>query len=194
MDPFTEIALYLIKTASMLYTSLIVMRFLLQLARADFYNPICQFIVKATNAPLRPLRRTIPSIFGLDTASLILALAVQLLAITLLMLLFGVPLLPEKIITWALLNTVAVAKNLVWMLLLISIVLSWVAPGSYHPGAQLINQVCEPMLAPIRKILPTASGIDFSPILAFSLIHILGILLRHAAASTGLYNTVLSLV
>ena len=76
-----EALIFIIQTVFQLYLTVVLLRFLLQVARADFYNPISQFIVKATNPPLKPLRRIIPGFGGFDLASLVLALIVQLLAI-----------------------------------------------------------------------------------------------------------------
>ncbi len=72
-----DILITILLIASTFYMTIVLLRFLLQLARADFYNPISQFVVKATNPPLRPLRRFIPGWGGVDGASLVLAVIIQ---------------------------------------------------------------------------------------------------------------------
>ena len=190
MAAITEISLYLIRTVAVLYTVLVILRFALQLAQADIYNPISQFIVKATNPPLRPLRRIVPGIMGLDIAAIVLAVTVQLLAIVCVLLLYGGPLMPARLLTWAVLNSLGLATSLYFFTVIIGIVLSWVAPRSYHPAAILIHQINEPVMAPFRRLLPPLGGFDFSPILVLVCLRVIDILLKHAAQASGMYHTV----
>ena len=164
------------------------LRFLLQLVRADFYNPISQFLVKATNPVVVPLRRVIPGVGGLDLASLLLAVVLQLLAIVALMLLNGLPLPnPLVLILWSILGIVGLLVNIYFFALLAMIILSWVASGSNNPAIYLLHQITEPVMAPFRKLLPPMGGLDFSPILLFILINVIQIALRHVALSVGLH-------
>ncbi len=190
MSAIVEVLLYLIKTATVFYTALILLRFILQLAKADFYNPISQFIVKATQPPLKYIRRIVPSLMGLDTSSIVLAILVQVAAIGAIILLFGGPILPGKILTWSILNIIGISCNIFFATVLISIVLSWVAPHTGHPAAHLIHQINEPVMAPFRRLLPSAGGIDFSPILFFVLLNVIQILLNKMAVASGMYNIV----
>lgn len=190
MSALNEIAVYLIQTVTVLYTLLIMLRFMLQLAKADFYNPISQFVVKATSPPLLIIRRFIPGYFGLDIAAIVFALLVQTIAISLLMLLLDGPIIPSKIITWSLLNIAGLAGKFFYFSILAGIILSWVAPQSHHPIVQLIFQINEPIMAPFRRLLPAMGGMDFSPILVFITINIINIFLRHAAASSGMYSVI----
>ncbi len=144
--------------------------------------------MKITNPVLVPLRRLIPGFAGLDIAALVIALVLQMLAITVLMLLNG--LTPPNIATlliWAVLGVVGLLVNIYFFALLATIILSWVAPGSSHPALYLLHQITEPVMAPVRQVLPPMGGLDFSPILVFILINIVQIALRHMSASVGLH-------
>ena len=181
-------ALYILQTLGSLYLLIVLLRFVLQLVRADFYNPLSQFVVRATQPLLKPLRRVIPSIAGLDTASLILALLVQLVLMALTLLLaYGTTGNPLQLLIWAVIGITALFINIFFFAMIISVILSWVAPGSYNPGAQLVNQVCEPLLMPFRKLLPNMGGLDISPIFAFMAIKLLDMLvINNLAAMTGM--------
>ncbi len=182
MAALTEILVYLLQTALTLYLVAMLLRFLLQLARADFYNPISQFLVKATNPLLLPLRRIIPGYAGLDLASLLLAVVLQLLGIILLVLLLGAALPPVGLLLlWSVLGVAGLLVNIYFFALIAMIIISWIAPGSQNPAVHLVYQITEPVMAPFRKVLPPMGGIDFSPILLFVLINVVLIALRHLA-------------
>ena len=162
------------------------MRFLLQLVRADFYNPISQFIVKATNPPLIPMRKIIPGFGGIDVASLVLALIVQAIAIALIMLIKGFQ-PPADVIIWAAIGVMSLFLKIYFWGLLITVIASWIAPSSYNPALILINQILEPAMRPIRKLMPDMGGIDLSPIMMFLAIQVLEVLLvRGLAISSGM--------
>ncbi|MEP1471274.1 MAG: YggT family protein [Halieaceae bacterium] len=188
MSALNEILGYLIQTALSLYMIAMLLRFLLQLVRADFYNPISQFLVKVTNPLVIPLRKVIPGIGGLDLASLLLAVLLQVLAIVALMLLNGLGLPnPLLLIVWSVLGVVGLLVNIYFFALLAMIILSWIAGGSGNPAVALLHQITEPVMAPFRKLLPAMGGLDFSPILLFILINVLQIALRHLAGGVGLH-------
>lgn len=188
MGAVNEILGYLAQTFFSIYLFAMLLRFLLQLVRADFYNPICQFLVKITNPVVLPARRLIPSVGGLDLASLVLAVLLQMAAIAVILLINGIA-FPNPLIglTWAALGVVGLLVNIYFFALLGMIILSWVAPGSNNPAIYLLHQITEPVMAPLRKVLPTMGGLDFSPILVFILINIIQIALRHMAAGVGLH-------
>ncbi|MFV8818833.1 YggT family protein [Haliea sp. E17] len=188
MGAINEITVYLIQTAVSLYLVAMLLRFLLQLVRADFYNPICQFLVKITNPLVIPLRRVLPGFGGIDFASLLLSLLLQLLAIVVLLKLYGLG-LPNilLLVLWSALGLVGLVVNIYFFALLAMIILSWIAPGGNNPALVLLYQVTEPVMAPFRRLLPPMGGMDFSPILVFILINVLQILLRHMAGAIGLH-------
>jgi YggT family protein len=175
MTPLTQAGMLVINTLVGLYLLIIVLRFLLQLVRADFYNPVSQFIVKATNPLLIPLRKVIPGWGGIDIASLVLALLVQAIAIVLILLLNGMQPPPEAAL-WAAIGVLSLLLKIYFWGLLITIIASWIAPNSYNPVLILINQILEPAMKPIRKIMPDMGGIDLSPIIMFLSIQVLEIL------------------
>jgi YggT family protein len=185
MSSLTQVGLLIINTLVGLYLLLVVMRFLLQLVRADFYNPISQFIVKATNLPLIPLRKVIPGIGGIDVASIVLALLVQAVAIVLILLLNGIQPPPLQVAVWSAIGILSLLLKVYFWGLLITVIASWVAPSSYNPVLILINQILEPAMKPIRKIMPDLGGIDISPIIMFLLIQVLEILLVKGLAQAS---------
>ena len=188
MGAFSEIFGYLIQTFLSLYLLAMLLRFLLQVVRADFYNPISQFLVKVTNPLVIPLRKVIPGYGGLDLASLLLALALQAGGIVAILLLNGLG-MPNalQLLIWASLGIVGLLVNIYFFALLAMIILSWIAQGSNNPAIYLLHQITEPVMAPVRKLLPPMGGLDFSPILVFILINIIQIALRHMAAGVGLH-------
>ena len=168
-----DAAIFIIKTLGSLYLLIVLMRFILQLVRANFYNPLCQFIVKATQPLLKPLRRVIPSMFGLDMSSLVLALIVQMLLIAVIVSLKGFMVDWVLLVPWALIALFSLFLNILFYAMIISVILSWVAPGSHNPGAELVAQITEPVLAPVRRIIPNLGGLDISPLFAFIVIQLL---------------------
>ncbi len=188
MNALNDILVYLIQILLSLFLLAMLLRFLLQLVRADFYNPISQFLVKVTNPLVLPLRKVIPGYAGVDLASLLLAVLLQLLAIVAILLLSGIG-MPSiaLLLIWSVLGIVSLLVNIYFFALLAMIILSWVAPGSNHPAIYLLYQITEPIMAPLRKLLPPMGGLDFSPILVFILINIIQIVLSHLANSVGLH-------
>ena len=168
-----DAAVFIIKTLGSLYLLIVLMRFILQLVRANFYNPLCQFIVKATQPLLKPLRRVIPSMFGLDMSSLVLALIVQMVLIAVILALKGFMVDWLLLVPWPLIALFSLFLNILFYAMIISVILSWVAPGSHNPGAELVGQITEPVLAPFRRIIPNLGGLDISPIFAFIVIQLL---------------------
>ena len=188
MNAINEILVYLVQTLLSLYLVTMLLRFLLQLVRADFYNPISQFIVKVTNPLVIPLRRVIPGLGGIDVSSLLLALLLQFAAIVALLLINGLsPPGVFLLLAWSVLGVVGLLVNIYFFALLAMIILSWVAAGSRHPAIYLLYQITEPVMAPFRKVLPPMGGLDLSPILVFVLINIIQIALRHLAQGVGLH-------
>ena len=183
-------AVYILQTIGSLYLLIVLLRFILQLVRADFYNPLSQFIVRATHPLLKPLRKVIPSVAGLDLASLVLAILVQLVLMALTLMLLGYGLEnPRQLLVWSIIGVTALFLKVFFFALIISVILSWVAQGSHNPTAMLINQICEPLLSPIRRILPSMGGLDLSPIVAFLLLNLIDMLvIRNLAVMTGMYK------
>ncbi|AEF20289.1 MULTISPECIES: YggT family protein [Pseudomonas] len=183
-------AIYILQTIGSFYLLIVLLRFILQLVRADFYNPLSQFIVRATHPILKPLRRIIPSLGGLDLASLVLALIVQFVLMALTLMLMGVGISdPLLILVWSIIGVTALLLKVFFFALIISVILSWVAQGTHNPAALLVNQICEPLLMPIRRVLPNLGGLDLSPIVAFLILNLIDMLvIRNLAISTGMFS------
>lgn len=163
MDTLVEILTFLIRVFGSLYLSVILLRFMLQTARADFYNPVSQFLVKITNPVLMPLRKIIPGFFGIDLASLVFALLFHWLVMQILLLVVNIGFVaPHFMIIWAL---IGIALNMITLYLVAGFVVfiaSFLAPYSRHPVLVLIYQLIEPLMAPIRRYIPPVGGLDFS--------------------------------
>lgn len=181
MNPLGQIANLVVETAFSLYILLVWLRFLLQLVHADFYNPISQFVVKATSPLLHPLRRIIPALGGMDIAALVLIVLLYMIQLTLLSLLAGAGSLPPVALVLAtVFGLLSLVAQFYFWLLILSVVLSWVAQGSHSPGTILVYQLTEPLLAPCRRLLPNMGGLDLSPLIAFLGIKVFQILLLFA--------------
>jgi YggT family protein len=153
---------FLIDFVFNIYLMVVLLRLWLQFARADFYNPFSQFVVKATQPIVAPMRRVLPSIGRLDTATLVLALLVAgLKIVTLNMVLEGTSL---NILSLVVVSFVIVFKEiltLVMYVLILRAIMSWVSQGR-NPMELVLSQLTEPMLAPIRKRMPEMGGLDLS--------------------------------
>jgi len=162
-------------TIAGLYLLFVVARFLLQVAKADFYNPLSQAVFKATDPLVRVLRSFVPGYKGVDFSSLILAFIVQFLAISVTILLYGGD-IPSVgfIITWSFIGVLNFIILFYYYALIASIVMSFVMMFSGnmnpHPILLLVWQITEPIMAPFRKVIPPMGGLDFSPIFIFLII------------------------
>lgn len=163
---FTSPVEFLINTLFSLYVLVLMLRFLLAWVRADFYNPVSQFLVKVTNPVLVPLRRIIPPLGGVDMASILLMLAVQMLGITLILLLRGGGVAPLALVMLSLGELVDLLFKVYIYGILIQAIISWISPGNYNPALNLLYSITEPVLRPVRRLLPPVSGLDLSPLLA----------------------------
>jgi YggT family protein len=177
---------FLIRTLFELYIVAVALRFLFQWVRADFYNPISQFLVKVTNPPLRPLRRVIPGYAGIDLASVVLMIALKALEIAVLSLIAAgsVP-APAGLLV---ISLAEILRLIIWIFIiaiLIQVVLSWVNPGAYNPATVLLFRLTEPMLAPARRLIPPVGGLDLSPIAVFIFLQLTLILLVKPLAHWG---------
>lgn len=163
---FTNPIEFLISTLFSLYILTVMLRFLLGLVRADFYNPVSQFLVRITNPVLVPLRKVIPSIGKLDISAVVLMIALQVLALTLILLLRGGGVPVGSVILLSLAQLVSLAINVFFFAIIIQVILSWVNPGTYNPVTSLLNSLTGPILRPIQRLIPPISGIDLSPLFA----------------------------
>lgn len=159
----TNPLVFLIQVLFGAYIFIVMLRFLLQLVRADFHNPISQFTVKATTPVLRPLRRFIPGMGGIDIASIILMLLLLTVQQTLVMLLSGQGVHLLLAFAQAIPELVSLFINFFLFAILLQVILSWVSPGNYNPAIALLGRLTDPLLGPARRIIPALGGLDLSP-------------------------------
>ena len=170
-----QAVLFLIDTAFSLYLMVVILRLWLQLARADFYNPFSQFVVKATNPLVLPLRRLIPSIGSLDSATLVLAYGIMLAKMLLMQLLGqGQVALGASLIFAAVLLVKEILTLLFWILV-VRALLSWFSQGR-SPVELVMHQLTEPVLRPVRRIIPPIGGLDLSVLVVLVGLQFLNIL------------------
>ncbi|MCB1667027.1 MAG: YggT family protein [Porticoccaceae bacterium] len=174
MNAFAQAGTYLVQTLGSVYLLIVMLRFLLQLLRADFQNPISQFVIKATHIPSRPIRKLLPTYRTFDGATLVLAILVQWLVIQLTATINGASIIhPGHAISWSVLGIISLVLNIYFYGLLAVIILSWVAPYNNHPAIALLYQIIEPVTAPFRRLIPPLGGLDLSPIFMFLVIGML---------------------
>jgi len=174
---FTNPLVFLIQVLFGLYLLVVLLRFLLQIVRADFYNPISQFIVKATSPLLKPLRTIIPGYGGIDLSSLMLAWLVKFVEIFLVLLVSGKGVMLIYPILMAIPGLLELTINIFLFSILIMVILSWISPGSYNPAVSLLHNLTEPLIKPARKLIPPMGGLDLSPMFVMIVLVLLEMLL-----------------
>lgn len=171
---------FIVETLFNLALYIVLLRFWMQWVRADFRNEFGQFIIKATNPIIIPLRRIIPSIGVIDTATVLLAIIVALLKIVALMLIVGGSLNSYSILKILSVAVASVLDSSIYVFLgaiFIGIIASWLNPHSYHPVLSIARSIGEPLLSPARQLLPSMGGIDFSPMLVILFLRVSQMLL-----------------
>jgi len=158
--------IFLIDTLFDIYIAIVLLRFLLQQMGADFYNPISQFIVKATQKPVSVARRIIPSFRGIDIASLSLVILLIFIKLSLLLALGGIQPSFVTLLIRSLYDLIGLIFDIFIIAIFVQAILSWVNPDPYNPISALLNSLTHPILAPIRRRLPIMGGLDLSAIVA----------------------------
>ncbi|MDL0432423.1 YggT family protein [Marinobacter sp. TBZ242] len=188
-----DILITILLIASTFYLTVVLLRFLLQLARADFYNPISQFAVKATNPLLRPLRRFIPGWGGIDGAALVLAVIIQAITFFLILVALNssIPAInPLTLLSWSILNVLDLIVKIYFWSVIAVVVVSWIAPQSNHPAIQLVAQITEPVMRPVRSVMPSLGGLDLSPIIVFLILNVISVVIDHMKVAAGMGSLV----
>lgn len=169
--------IFIVATLSQLYLFVMLLRLWLPWLGADFRNPIAQGILRLTSPLVVPVRRLVPPIGKLDTATVLVAFGLQYLTILVILLINGAMAEIVPIAITALLDLVILSCRLFTFAIIIHIVLSWIAPGTYNPATALIASLVEPLLRPFRRIVPSLGGLDISPIFAIILLQAVSIVL-----------------
>ena len=184
----TNPLVFIIQTLFALYIAVVLLRLLLAWARADFYNPLSQVIVKLTSPVIVPLRRLIPPIGRIDTATVLLLLALQMLELTVTSVLQGgLPPFPALVV-----GTVAqlleLTLNVFIFAIVVQAIMSWF-PVPYSPVTALLDTLTRPILGPVQRIVPPISGLDLSPLVAIVGLQVIKMLLMpplgHLARALG---------
>ena len=174
MTTMSAVSTYLVQTLGGFFLTLVILRFLLQLVKADFYNPISLFIVNTTQLVSSPIRALLPSFRSFDVASLVLAIFIQWMIIQLTYTINNLGVVNFFIaISWGFIGVLSVILNIYMYGLLATIIISWIAPQSQHPAITLINQIIYPAMEPFRKIIPSLGMIDLSPMLFFIVLNVI---------------------
>ena len=170
--------LFILDTLLTLVVAAFLLRLLMPLVRADFRNPIGQAVLQFTSPLVVPLRKLLPPAGRLDVASVVALLLVQFAKTAVLLLVAGGGLAPLPILVRGLHDLARTVLQFYSVVVLLYALLSWVAPGGYSPGAQLLGRLSEPLLRPLRRIVPPIGGLDFSALFVLIGLQALQILLR----------------
>lgn len=178
-NPISQGLVFLVDILLGLYILAVLLRFLFQVVRADFYNSFSQALVTITNPTLAPLRRMIPGLYGIDVAAIVLLLILQCLKNFIIWLIQGVQ---PKVMGLVVVSAADLLQLTLWvfiMAIFIRVILSWVSPyaARQHPAVGLLNNLTDPLMRPARQMIPPMGGIDLSPIVVFILLYLTIILL-----------------
>lgn len=178
-NPISQGLVFLIDILLGLYILAVLLRFLFQVVRADFYNSFSQALVTITNPTLAPLRRMIPGLYGIDVAAIVLLLILQCLKNFIIWLIQGVQ---PKVMGLVVVSAADLLQLTLWVFIVaifIRVILSWVSPyaARQHPAVGLLNNLTDPLMRPARHMIPPMGGIDLSPIVVFILLYLTIILL-----------------
>ncbi len=185
----TDPVIFLIDTLVSLYILAVVLRFLLQWTGAEYRNPISQFLVKITHPPLKILRRYIPAIGKIDTASVVFALILQMAADYSILMLKGVTAGFGALFVLSFSQLVSLVINIFVFAVIARAILSWISPGAYNPATSILHSLTEPLLNTCRRIIPDLGGLDLSPLIALLLLQLAKMLIlppiQHLATILG---------
>jgi YggT family protein len=157
---------FIVDTLAQLYLFLLLLRLWLPWLGADFRNPIAQAILKLTSPVVVPIRRIVPPIGKLDTATVLVAFIIQYLTIVILLMIIGSSAGFVPIALTALVNLVLLSLRLFTFAIIVRVILSWIAPAGYNPALAIIHTLTERILQPFRRVVPPLGGLDLSPLFA----------------------------
>ena len=165
---------FIIQTLFELYVLTFLLRLVLQWSRADFHNPISQFIVQVTNPIVVPLRRVVPPWRGVDMATVLAILGLELVGTAALFWLRTGEVPGAGLLLYlTVLRTLVMVLRMYVFAVLIYAILSFISPGTYNPVTSVLASICEPVLRPVRRVIPPIAGIDLSPLFVIILLQAL---------------------
>ena len=174
---FIQAAVFIINTLTQLYLFVLLLRLLLPYLGADFRNPLAQAILKMTSPLVIPLRRIIPPIGRIDTATVLVAFAIQYLLIVVLLMILGSSATIAAIAVTAIINLVLLTVRLFIFAIFIRVILSWISPQGYNPALAIIYTLTDRVLRPFQRVIPQMGGLDLSPLFAIILLMALTIII-----------------
>jgi YggT family protein len=159
---------YILDTLATLYQAVLLLRLLMLMSRADFRNPIGRGIVQLTDPLIRPLRRVLPAAGRIDTASVVAIILFAAAKLWLLQLIVGYGVAPSAfaLLRATLLDIVHLVLKTYLFSIILNAILSFVAPGNYSPAQSILSSICDPVLNPVRRVIPAIAGLDLSPLWA----------------------------
>ena len=181
----TRALVFLIETIGGFFTVMLLLRFLLQWARAAHRNPVADFVNAFTGFIVHPARRVIPGLWGLDLATLLLAWLTQVIEIVLVLLVIGDPArgfggpIFAGVALIALVNVVRLLLYIIIVIVILQAVLSWINP--YSPMAPMLNTVTRPFLRPLQRVIPPVANVDLSPLVVIIICQLILIALSAVA-------------
>ena len=182
-------ATFLVETLLGIYILIVMLRLLLQWVRADFYNPLSQFIVRATRPVLAPMHRTLPAVGGIDLGCVVLLVVLQFAELWIVTGLLGHRVAAAALVVLSIAELLQLAIYVFLFSILIQVIMSWINPGSYNPLLSVLHSLNEPLLGPARRIVPPIGGLDLSPIVVMVALQLVAILvvgpLRQIAGTLG---------
>lgn len=174
---YVQASVFLVKTLSNLYLLLFLLRIVLQWVHADFYNPLSQFVIRATDPLVTPIRRIVPRTRLVDMPTLVVLVALEALATWSLLSIASVPVPLGIFVYYVALRLVGL---LVWLYIVgifVYVILSWVSQGGYSPIARILHDIVNPLLSKFRRYIPPIGGLDLSPLVVLILLQALALLL-----------------
>jgi YggT family protein len=176
--------IFLLRTFADLYLLTFLLRFILQWARANHYNPLSQVVFKVTNPLVVPARRLLPSVAGLDMPTLVVLIVLEIVVTFVLLRLVDLSLPIPRLLFYSLLRLISLVLWFYVGALIIYAVLSWFAQPSRNPMAMLLGELVEPLVRPARRMLPPICGFDLSVLLVIVLLQATTIIVSSLKAAT----------
>ena len=177
MNPGLKALHLIVQFAFDLYILVILLRLLLQWVRADFYNPVSQFIVKVTQPVIVPVRRFVPGWAGIDLATVIILCSLIVAETAILSLILNLPVSLGGLLVISFAILLSKLWWIIFICIIIQVIMSWVNPSGYNPALSLVNSITAPVLRPAQRMLPPIGGFDLSPILVLLALQLIDILL-----------------
>ena len=176
MTGAAQAGLFVVSTIGTLYLCVILVRILLRWHRADFHNPLAQFVWQATNPLVTPLMNVIPRWRQLDTAAVLVLFVLTALFIALISAIIGASIPIPQILYFALLKIILMLLHVHIFCVFVLAIMSWFAPQGYNPMTAPLWSIAEPILAPVRRNIPAIGGLDLSPMLVIIALYALALM------------------